>query len=60
MSNDFVMTRYEEMVKAKKHLPFQVGYLTDFMVTKAQEELGETEETKAKALVDLRKMLDSK
>ena len=60
MSNDFVMARYEDMVKAKKHLPFQMGYLTESMVTKAMEELGETDEVKAKTIHELRNMLDSK
>lgn len=58
MAHDFIMARYEEMVRSKKHLPFHMGYLTEDMVVRAQEELGETEEMKAKALPELRQMLE--
>lgn len=53
-------SRYDEIMKTKHYLPFPLGYYTDWMVVKAEKELGETEEVKAKTIPELRKMVESK
>lgn len=49
---------YDEIMKTKPYLPFRMGHLTDTMVAKAEEELGETDEAKAKTIPELRKMAE--
>lgn len=52
-------SRYDEIMKTKPHLPFRMGYLTEAMVAKAEEELGETEEVRARTIPELRKMVEN-
>nr|XP_042909017.1 alpha-tocopherol transfer protein-like [Parasteatoda tepidariorum] len=42
---------------AASYLPFRMGYLTDWMAKKAEEELNETEENRTQALTELRKLI---
>nr|XP_042909016.1 alpha-tocopherol transfer protein-like [Parasteatoda tepidariorum] len=48
---------YDTMMAAKGFLPYKMGYLTDWMAKKAEEELNETEESRAQALTELRRLI---
>ncbi|XP_015904154.1 alpha-tocopherol transfer protein-like [Parasteatoda tepidariorum] len=50
-------SRYEEIMATKPYLPYRMGYLTDWMVDKARDELNETDEIKAPALAELRELI---
>ncbi|XP_071041030.1 retinaldehyde-binding protein 1 [Parasteatoda tepidariorum] len=48
---------YDSMMAAKGFLPYRMGYLTDWMVEKAKEELNETEEIREQALAELKRLI---
>ncbi|XP_020999898.2 alpha-tocopherol transfer protein-like [Parasteatoda tepidariorum] len=49
-------SNYDSMMTAS-FLPYRMGYLTDWMVKKAEEELNETDEIRAHSLTELRKLI---
>nr|XP_015927558.1 alpha-tocopherol transfer protein-like isoform X2 [Parasteatoda tepidariorum] len=48
---------YDNRMAANGFLPYKMGYLTDWMTKKPEEELNETEENRAQALAELRKLI---
>ncbi|KAG8192974.1 hypothetical protein JTE90_028096 [Oedothorax gibbosus] len=61
MRNSFsvstMSSRYEELMRAKKFMPFHLSQLSEQMVEKAATELNETPESKEPALKQMRQLL---
>ncbi|XP_071041231.1 alpha-tocopherol transfer protein [Parasteatoda tepidariorum] len=53
-------SKYDEIMATKAFLPYRMGYLTDWMINKAKEELNETDEIRGPALAEFRRLIAKK
>ncbi|XP_042909021.1 alpha-tocopherol transfer protein-like [Parasteatoda tepidariorum] len=51
---------YDIQMEAKSFLPYRMGYLTEWMIEKAKEELNETDENRIQAIAELKRLIAKK